>query len=242
MTNGRSAIVTGGSSGIGLSIARVLAEEGHSLTLVARRPEPLEAAAAELRQSGADVLVFPAQLGDAEVPDALVAAHHDRFGRLDVLVNNAGVGVSAPITEMADRRIELLLDVNLRSVFRMYRAATPLLREAASEHRGALVVNTSSASGKNPEPLLSVYSATKAAVIAFTHAMNKELGGDGIKSCALCPGFVDTPITEYAHEQVRPEDMIRPEDVAEIVRALLKLSPNCVIPEVDFQRPGGLTW
>jgi NAD(P)-dependent dehydrogenase (short-subunit alcohol dehydrogenase family) len=238
----RSAIVTGGSSGIGLSIARVLGEEGHGVTLVARRPEPLEAAAESLRSAGVDVLVVPANLGDADAASLVVAAHEERFGRLDVLVNNAGVGVSAPIAEMTDKRIDLQLDVNLRSVIRFYRAAVPLLRAAAAEHRGALVVNTASASGKAPEALVSVYSASKAAVIAFTHAMNKELGDEGIKSCALCPGFVDTPLIEYAHDKVPPGEMIQPGDVAEIVRALLRLSPFCVVPEVDFQRPGGKIW
>jgi NAD(P)-dependent dehydrogenase (short-subunit alcohol dehydrogenase family) len=231
----KSAIVTGGSSGIGLSIAGVLVEDGFGVTLVARRPARLEAAAAEL---GGDILTVPAQLGDADAADRVVAAHAERFGGLDVLVNNAGVGVSAPIEDMTDNRVALQMDVNLLSVIRFYRAVVPLLRAAGA----GLVVNTASASGKSPEALLSVYSATKAAVIAFTHAMNKELGDEGIKSCALCPGFVDTPLIEYAHDQVPPEEMIKPQDVAEIVRALLRLSPYCVVPEVDFQRPGGRIW
>jgi NAD(P)-dependent dehydrogenase (short-subunit alcohol dehydrogenase family) len=83
-----------------------------------------------------------------------------------------------------------------------------------------------------------VYSATKAAVIGWTQAMNKELGADGIKSVALCPGFVDTPMTEFVREQVAPDQMIRPEDISESVRYLLRTSPQCVVPEIVFQRPG----
>ena len=130
------------------------------------------------------------------------------------------------------------LDVNLRSVVLFYRECADLLRAAGAEHRNALVVNTSSISGKSGQPWLSVYSATKAAVIGWTQAMNKELNGEGIKSVALCPGFVDTDMTEFVREHVKPEDMIRTEDIGEAVRFLLKTSPNCVVPEIVFQRPG----
>jgi short-subunit dehydrogenase len=99
-------------------------------------------------------------------------------------------------------------------------------------------VNTSSIAGKSGQAWLSVYSATKHGVLGFTQAMNKELGGEGIKSCALCPGFVDTAMTDFVKGSVAPDDMIRPEDVSEAVRMLLRLSPNCVIPELVFQRPG----
>jgi short-subunit dehydrogenase len=113
-----------------------------------------------------------------------------------------------------------------------------MLRAAGAEHRNALAVNTASISGKSGQPWLSVYSATKAAVIAWTQAMNKELAGDGIKSTALCPGFVDTPMTEFVREHVAPADMITPEDIAESVRFLLRTSRSCVVPEIVFQRPG----
>ena len=100
------------------------------------------------------------------------------------------------------------------------------------------MVNTSSISGKTGEAWLSVYSATKAAVVGFTQAMHKELGGEGIKSTALCPAFVDTPMTDFVKEQVKPEDMIQVSDVAETVRVLLRMSPGCIVPEVQFLRPG----
>jgi short-subunit dehydrogenase len=90
--------------------------------------------------------------------------------------------------------------------------------------------------GKSGQPWLSVYSATKAGLIAFTQAMNKELGGEGVKSVALCPGFVDTDMTVFVREQVPAEQMIRPEDVAESVRFLLRTSPACVVPEIVFER------
>jgi NAD(P)-dependent dehydrogenase (short-subunit alcohol dehydrogenase family) len=100
-----------------------------------------------------------------------------------------------------------------------------------------LVVNTASIAGKSGQGWLSVYSATKFGVVGFTQAMNKELGPEGIKSCALCPGFVDTAMTDFVKESVSADEMIQPADIAEIVRSLLKLSPACVVPEVVFQRP-----
>ncbi len=235
----RAAIVTGASSGIGLAIARMLGEEGYGVTLAARRPEKLAAAAQELRDAGHDVQDVAGPLSDEAAVQAVVAAHQERYGRLDVLVNNAGVGIGAAVAEIETKKLDMQLDVNVRAMVLFYRECAALLRAAGAEHRGALVVNTSSISGKRGQPWLSVYSATKAAVIGFTEAMNKELNGDGIKSTALCPAFVDTPMTDFAKAGgVAAEAMIRPEDISESVRFLLKLSPACVVPEIVFERPG----
>ena len=234
----RAAIVTGGSSGIGLGIARVLGEEGYGLTVAARRPEKLEEAVEGLRADGYDVNSVSGNLADEAVVQEVVRSHRERFGRLDVLVNNAGVGAGEAVGELTTKKVDLQLAINLRSPILFYRECTELLRAAGAEHRCALVVNTSSISGKSGEAWLSVYSATKAAVVGFTQAMHKELGGDGIKSTALCPAFVDTPMTDFVKEQISAEDMIQVSDVAEIVRVLLKMSPGCIVPEVQFLRPG----
>ena len=146
----------------------------------------------------------------------------------------------ALVADIETKRLDLQLGVNLRSVILFYREAVELLRAAGAEHRNALVVNLSSISGKFGEPWLSVYSATKAAVVGFTESMNKELGKDGVKSTALCPAFVDTPMTDFIKQSVPPESMIQVGDVAEAVRMLLRLSPGCVIPEIIFQAPGSV--
>ena len=234
----RAALVTGASSGIGLAIARLLGEEGYALTVAARRPDKLAEAAASLRAAGGEVCEVAANMADEADIRRVVAAHRERFGRLDVLVNNAGVGVGAAVAETQTKRIDLQLDVNLRAVILLYRECADLLRAAGAEHRNALVVNTSSLSGKSGQAWLSVYSATKAAVIGWTQAMNKELNREGVKSVALCPGFVETAMTEFVRDQVPAEEMIRPEDIAEAVRFLLRTSPHCVVPEIVFQRPG----
>ena len=233
----RAAIVTGASSGIGLAIAHVLGETGHGLTLAARRPDKLGTAAEALRRAGHEVEAVAGNMADEADVQRVVAAHRERFGRLDVLVNCAGVGIGAPVAELATKRVDLQLDVNLRAPVLFYRECAELLRAAGAEHRNALVVNLSSISGKSGQPWLSVYSATKAGLIAFTQAMNKELAADGVKSVALAPGFVDTPMTDFIKQEVPAERMIRTEDIAEAVRFLLRLSPSCLVPEIVFQRP-----
>jgi NAD(P)-dependent dehydrogenase (short-subunit alcohol dehydrogenase family) len=234
----RAAIVTGASSGIGLAIARVLGQEEFGITMAARRPDKLEAAVAGLAADGFDVQAVAANVSDETEIKQVVAEHRARYGRLDVLVNNAGVGIGATVADIETKRLDMQLDINLRSIVLFYRECIALLREAASEHKNALVVNTSSISGKHGEPWLSVYSATKHGVVGWTEAMNKELGADGIKSTALCPAFVDTPMTDFVKEHVAAEEMIRPEDIAEAVRYLLKTSPACIVPEMMFVRPG----
>jgi NAD(P)-dependent dehydrogenase (short-subunit alcohol dehydrogenase family) len=238
MSAERAAIVTGASSGIGLAIARVLCEEEFGVTMAARRPDKLDAAVAGLAAEGHDVQALAANVSDEAEIQKVVAAHRQKYGRLDVLVNNAGVGVGAPVAEIETKRLDMQLDINLRSIVLFYRECMPLLREAAGEHKNVLVVNTSSISGKRGEAWLSVYSASKAGVVGWTEAMNKELGAEGIKSTALCPAFVDTPMTDFVKEHVPANEMIRPEDIAEAVRYLLKVSPACVVPEMMFVRPG----
>ncbi|MGH2955321.1 MAG: SDR family oxidoreductase [Solirubrobacterales bacterium] len=234
----RAALITGGSSGIGLAIARALGEDGYGVTISARRPEKLEAAAEGLRSAGLDVLAAPANVVEEEEIVALVAAHGERFGRLDVLVNNAGIGIGQAMDGIVTKHLDLQLGVNLRSYVLATREALPLLKQAGSEHGKALVVNTASVAGKVGQPWISVYSATKFGVVGFSQATQREVGAEGIQVTALCPGFVDTAMTEWARGQVKPEEMIRPEDIAEAVRMLLRTSPNCHVPEIVFQRPG----
>jgi NAD(P)-dependent dehydrogenase (short-subunit alcohol dehydrogenase family) len=236
----RAALVTGGSSGIGLAIARALGEEGYGVTISARRPDKLEAAHKELADAGLDAQAVPANVVNEEEIVAMVEAHRKRFGRLDVLVNNAGIGIGAAIEEYQTKALDLQLSVNVRSYVLATREAAGLLREAGKEHGKALIVNTASIAGKSGQPWVSVYSATKFAVVGFSQAMQKELGKEGIQVTALCPGFVDTPMTEWVREQVKQEEMIQPEDIAESVRFLLRTSTNCVIPEIVFARPDEL--
>src|SRR6202165_123813 len=140
----RAAIVTGASSGIGLAIARMLGEEGFGITMAARRPEKLDGAVAELSEAGFDVHAVAANVAEEAEIQKVVATHRDRYGRLDVLVNNAGVGVGATLGEIQTKRLDMQLDINLRSIVLFYRECLPMLQAAGAEHHNALVVNTSS--------------------------------------------------------------------------------------------------
>jgi short-subunit dehydrogenase len=234
----RAAIVTGASRGIGRAIAETLADEGFDLTITARKLERLAETADGLRSKGHAVEHVAANLVDEEAIHEVVRRHRERYGRLDVLVNNAGVGIGAAATEHQTKHVDLQLGVNLRSIILFYRECIDLLRQAGTEHRSALVVNLASMAAKSPQPWLSVYSATKAAVVAYTRAMNGELNNDGVKSVAFCPGFVDTDMSDFIKGQVAAEDMLQTSDIAEAVRFLLRVSPACVVPEIVFGRPG----
>jgi NAD(P)-dependent dehydrogenase (short-subunit alcohol dehydrogenase family) len=225
-STGGAALVTGGSSGIGLAVARMLRDEGFDLTLVSRRPERVEAAASEL---GAAAVA--ANMADAEDCARVVSEHRERFGRLDVLVNSAGVGIGGRVEELPAKHLDLQLGVNLRGLFLVTQAAIPLLRES----RG-WIINLASIAGTLPTPGLATYGATKAAVIALTRSLNEELDGDGVRAIALCPGFVDTPMAQWSG--IEPSEMIRPEDCAEVVRMCLRLSPTARIPQVVIERMG----
>ncbi len=233
----RAALVTGGSSGIGHSIARALGEDGYGITLSARRADKLEAAAGQLRDEGIDVLSVPANMTDEAEIKKVVAAHRDRFGRMDVLINNAGIGIGAAVADTETKKLDLQLDVNLRAVYLVARECIPMLKEAGAEHRKALIANTASIAGKHGLGWLSAYSATKFGVVGLSQGMHKELAGDGVQVTALCPGFVATPMTDWIEGQVPKDEMIQPEDIAESIRFLLRTSPYCMVPELQFLRP-----
>jgi NAD(P)-dependent dehydrogenase (short-subunit alcohol dehydrogenase family) len=232
---GRAALVTGGSSGIGFAIARALGEDGYAITLSARRPEKLEEAAKQLTDAGIELQAVPANMEEIQ---ALMNAHKERFGRLDVLINNAGLGIGSTIEQADTKRLDMQFDVNLRGVYLMLREAIPSLMAAGAAHGKALVINTASIAGKYGQPWLSAYSATKHAVVGLSAAAHGELGQSGIQVTAFCPALVDTNMTDWARDTVPQEDMIRPEDIAEGVRFLLRTSRNCFVPELIFVRAG----
>jgi NAD(P)-dependent dehydrogenase (short-subunit alcohol dehydrogenase family) len=234
----RAAIVTGASRGIGRALAQTLAEEGFSLTVTARKPEGVQQAVEELRALGVEVEGISGNLADEATVVDVVSRHRARFGRLDVLVNNAGIGIGAKADEHQAKHVDLQFAVNVRTIVLFYRECAEMLRAAGHEHRNAWVVNLGSVAGKMGPAWLSVYGATKAAVISYTRSMNNELGGDGIKSVAFCPGFVDTDMADFVKEQIPADQMIRPQDLGEALRFMLRLSPGCVVPEIVFERPG----
>jgi 3-oxoacyl-[acyl-carrier protein] reductase len=222
-TDARTALVTGASSGIGRAIAADLLADGWAVTAVARDPARGELAGAH--EVAADV-------SDEQACIAAVAAHAARFGRLDLLVNAAGVGVGGPVEGSRTRSFDLQFAVNVRGLYVICREAIPLLRAS----RG-LVVNVASITGVHPQPGLAVYGATKHAVRGLSGALQAELRDDGVRITALCPGFVDTPMTDFVKRSVPATSMIQPADCVAAVRFLLTLSPACLVPEIIIDGP-----
>jgi NAD(P)-dependent dehydrogenase (short-subunit alcohol dehydrogenase family) len=222
-----SALVTGGSSGIGLAIARMLRDEGYELTLAARKPERLEAAASEL---GATAVAADVQHEDDCA--RLVSTHLETHGGLDVLVNSAGVGIAGRIGDTQTKHFDLQQSVNLRGAFLVTREALPALREAKG-----YVVNLASLAGTIPTPGLASYGAAKAALVSLTRSLDREEADTGVRVTAICPGFVDTPMAAWTG--LESAELIQPEDCAELVRALLRLSPFARVPVVVVERAGG---
>jgi NAD(P)-dependent dehydrogenase (short-subunit alcohol dehydrogenase family) len=221
-----SALVTGGSSGIGLAIARALRKDGYELTLAARRPEPLQEAAGEI-----GALAVPANLGDPDECLRVVAAHVDRHGGMDVLVNSAGIGIGGSFADQDTKKIALQLDVNLRATLVVTRESLPHLRATRGQ-----IITLASIAGTIPTPGLAVYGATKAALIAWTNSLNREEAEHGVRATAISPGFVATRMTEWTG--LPDEEQISTDDIVALVRAVLALSPMARVPNIVVERLG----
>lgn len=243
MTAG-SALVTGASRGIGAAIARALAEEGFDLTISARRVAALDAAAADLSRRGVQVQTAVADMALEDDVRRLARAHLDRFDVLDVLVVNAGMAFAAPLDHYPLRRLDKQIAVNLRSPLVLVQECLPALRQsaAANPRRGAKIVAITSMAGVAPEPQLGAYGATKAALVALCEALDTEESSGGVSATAISPGWVDTAMGEWAADRVDRSTMIEPEDVAEVVRAIVRISARSVVPHVVVARPGPHLW
>ncbi len=240
----RTALVTGASRGIGLAIARHLAAQGFSLTMSARREPGLAGVAEELRATGTEVLAVTANLAVEQEVHRLAGAHATRFGGLDLLVLNAGVGAQSPVASTPMKIYDLLLNVNLRAPFLLIQATLPLLRKAAAERpsHGAKVVALSSNTAVASEPGLAAYGASKAGLISLCQTISLEESGAGVTATAICPGYVDTDMTASKRQTLAPEAMLMPDDVAELVVAVSRLSAHAVVPSIVLTRAGTQLW
>src|SRR3954464_12926896 len=191
---GRTAVVTGATSGIGLAVSKLLARQGMRVFLGARTAENVATTVKELRDAGYDVDGAACDVRSGEDVAAFVRAAVDRFGQVDVLVNNAGRSGGGVTAELAD---ELWLDVietNLNSVFRKTREVLTAGGMAAAGH--GRIVNIASTAGKQGVVLGAPYSASKHGVIGFTKALGLELARTGVTVNAVCPGYVETPMAQ----------------------------------------------
>jgi 3-oxoacyl-[acyl-carrier protein] reductase len=225
------AIVTGGTSGIGLAIARDLARAGGSVVITGRTQARVDAAVKELAGAGGRVIGKAVDVRDRAAVDALVAETAKAFGGLDVLINNAGVGAFANVAEMTDETWDEILDTNLSGVFYCTRAAIPPMRQSG----GGWIINIASLAGRNYFPGGAAYCASKAGLIAFTEALMQEVRYDNIRVSVIMPGSVTT---EFNGHVPNADDAwkLAPEDVSELVVDLLR-HPSRSLPSKIEIRP-----
>jgi meso-butanediol dehydrogenase/(S,S)-butanediol dehydrogenase/diacetyl reductase len=196
----RVALITGAGSGIGQGVALRFAREGAKLALVDIRPEALEETATMLTDSGADFETYAGDVALTEDVEGFFKQAIERFGGLDICVNNAGIGnPPMPIVQMTDEGFDRTIAVNLRGVFLCMRAAA---RQMIAQGRGGRIISVASQAGKTGYPILAPYSATKGAVILLTQALAKELGAFKVTVNCVCPGTIDTPLLRSGVESI----------------------------------------
>ncbi len=236
--DGRVALVTGGGRGIGRAIARELAALGAAVAIVARSPDQLDAVARELAEAGAEALPLVADLRDAAAPASVVDAVAARFGRLDVLVNNAAVGRFATLEESDVDLWDELLAVNARAPFLLCGACLPYLRRA----QPGFVVNVASVAALSGYAGQAAYVASKHALLGLTRALAKEVQADGIRVHAVCPGGTDTTLLRAARPDLAAGEAMQPHEVAELVAFLVTRRGVAVIDQVVLRRATATPW
>lgn len=237
----RTALITGGSRGIGLAIGRRLASEGWSMLITGRNQDTLDDAARALTDAGAvEVRTVACDMADPNVADIVLGDYAKHFPTIAALILNAGVGTAGPIDAYPMARLDKMVNVNLRAPFALLQAAMPLLHNAvtAEPTRGAKVVALSSLTGVYPEAGLAAYGATKAALLSLIDTLNTEQSGSGITGTAIAPGYVDTDMSAWVTDRVPADTMISVEDIVEIVAALTHLSPRAVVSRIVVTRAG----
>ena len=223
------AIVTGASRGIGYAIAEVLARRGYRLALVARSQSALEEAAQRLASAGAESRAFACDVRDAARVSAAFGDILAWTGRVDVLVNNAGVGGFGAVHELSEEAWDNTLDTNLRGVFLCSRAVAPqMIRQ-----RSGYIINVGSLAGKNFFAGAAAYCASKWGLMGLTKCMGEDLRGFGIRVSVICPGSVHTEFSPHAGKD--PKKMLQPEDVARTVGWLLEQSPTSFASEIELR-------
>lgn len=225
--DGRTAIVTGGTRGIGRAIAGGLAEAGASVTVASRDADACRQTADELRRAGHDALGHPCHMASSDDIDAVVAATVERWGGVDIVVNNAATGVSEPLGAITSPGFAKSFDVNVRGPMLLLQAAVPHLKE--SSH--ASVVNVVSAGAWLFLAPVAVYSASKAALVSFTRSAAAALAADGIRVNALAPGMVETDMmrrgaSPFMDDLVRSSLLQRPASPEEMVGPTIFLASD----------------
>ena len=231
LTN-KTAIVTGGTKGIGFAVARSLIAAGASVSISARNEDQVKQAAAELNEIGEGRCVgFVCDVRDEAQVESFFANTVLSLGGLDILVNNAGIGIFAPVESTTGDDFRAVIETNLCGVFYCCHQAIPLMKQRG----GGYIINISSLAGANPHPKMAAYNASKFGLNGFSEALMQEVRHDGIKVSYIMPGSVNT---EFGGDEPSPEKswQLQPEDIARVVMDLLQ-SPDRALPSRIEIRP-----
>ena len=229
----RVALITGASRGIGKSLALAFAAEGANLFLTARRKDLLEEVAEMARRHNVEVEIFAGDVREEAQVKSLIQAAVKKFNRLDILINNAGLGHFKPVAEMTAAEWDEMFAVNLRAVFLATREALPHLRRAEE----SFVINVASLAGKNTFVNGGGYTATKWGLRAFAQCLMLEERKHGVHVVTICPGSVATAFgqgNERAPRSQKP-DILQPEDVAQCLLEAVKMPARVMVSEIDIR-------
>ena len=232
--DGRIAIVTGSSSGIGKAIALTFAQEGATVVVAARRKRLCEQVAAHIQERGSEALAIPTDVADEAQVERMIAQTVKQYGRLDILVNNAGIIAGGRIAETTTRAFDEVINTNLRGTFFCCRAGFRQMKK----NGGGIIINMSSVAGVQAWAGTGTYSASKHGIMALTKALAEEGRAHHIKVSAICPGAVADELVDAPPGKIERSEKISPYDIAETAVYLAALGRYAVVHQVIVDRLG----
>jgi len=235
---GKVAIVTGASRGIGRAISVALAQEAATIVLAARSIQDLQETAKHVTKAGGVAHIIHVELTEEDSIRNLVKVTGEKLGRLDIMINNAGVTHSATLEQTSTEDWQQCISINARAPFILCRESLPLLKKSESAH----IVNIASVVGVKGYPLQSAYTASKHALRGMTMSLAEELKGSNIRVHLLCPGGVDTDMVDNVRPDIAKDELIKPEEIAELVLYLVTHKGNAVLDELRIRRATSSPW
>ncbi len=232
------AIVTGASRGIGRAVSVALAQEAATVVLAARSIRKLQETADKVTEAGGKAEIVVTELTEEESIKNLVKVTNEKFSRLDILVNNAGVTHSAELEETITEDWERCMQINARAPFILCREALPLLKKSQAGY----IINIASVVGVKGYPLQSAYTSSKHALRGMTISLAEELKGSNIRVHLLCPGGVDTELVQKVRPDIKKDELMQPEEIAELILYLVTHKGNAVIDELHIRRATSTPW
>jgi len=231
--NQKVAVITGASKGIGKATAIALARENAKIAICARSSDLIKRFTDEIKSIGAEVISFTGDLREEKIIESFVDQTITQFGRIDILINNAGLGHFKNISDLTIAEWDEMFDINVRSVFLMTQKALPYLRDS----KESVVVNVASLAGKNSFASGGGYAATKHALVGFSRCLMLEERGNGVRVLTICPGSVDTNFFDSHNnkDEIKNKNVLNDVDIADTIINLIKLPQHALISEIDIR-------